>query len=297
MKSCKTALIAFVLIFSFFITSVHAETVFEIDDEIDDVFDATSELKTSSPNVDVKKVKIDRDGKTIDAILELNEKGTVLSSGVFSYAIILKTTKYEYGVIWGIVENETKTEVYAVRDEDEIILKDFDIEDNILSFSFSLEDENEKCIGLEFSTLYIDVSNLLYDYLNIDLFGLNDYEIPLIDAGVDNTTEVGEELTLTGTVLEGDISGYEWIWVFDNIATPQEGKTIKYTFISPGYYNGTVYAFNENTGLYTEDYFTLQVLKKGSTSADSRNEPGFEIIVFIAALAIALIILSKKRKK
>ena len=297
MKNCKTIIVTMMLVISFFVTTASAETKIEVTDEIDDVTDQELINVTEYPDVDIKKVTVERNNNKIDLTLELNENGTIPESGWFVYSIDLITSSENYYTASYMRYDETGTSASpsasVLLNSEEEVLDDYSINSNKILFSFNLADSYEICIGLTALTMVIDISGTsgYLDYVNAE------ENLSLtIDAGGKYYGKTGKNVNFKGTVTDGDASAYKWVWTIEDVAQPLTGQTASYTFLKKGNYSGILYAYNPDTGLYTQDIFTVQVNGTSINGGGDNNEPGFEIIAFISAVAIALIILRKRKR-
>ncbi len=299
MKNYKTIIIAFMLLISFFVTTASAETKIQATDELDDVItDMESEQgNVSYPDADIKKITVDVNNNKVNLILELNEDGEIYTSGFFAYSIELQTSSNLYTASYGLGDENGTTTTAAVNlneDFEDDVLDDYSVESNKLTFTFDLVDSNEVCIGINGYSMLVQLPESLYmDYVN----GMDDTGLT-ISSGDSYYTKTGETFTLEGKVTEGDASDYNWIWTFEDSATTLTGQTVTHTFYKNGNFSGTLYVYNPDNGKYVKSFFNVQVNGTSITpDKPDNNQPGFEIIAFISAVAIALIVLRKRRKK
>ena len=289
----KPILIALILIMSLFISNVSAETKLVGTDDLNDVFDEMTGLNVTYPNIDIKKVTIDREGNKIDAILELNDEAEKPTSGIFWYIIYLRTTKNEYAINFGNYEdfNDTEGTASVISTSFEDILDDYEIDGNTFSFTFDLIDSNEICVGVIVVNVFL--STVSYsDYLN------DDYEFPDITVYKKQyDAEVGDTISFNATMVDGNPEDYSWLWAFEGISTAQEGPVVSQKFVESGMFNGSIFVYEPTTGRYYNNTFRINISGSGSPGGSTKNEPGFEIVVFIAALVAALIIIRRKRRK
>lgn len=307
---------------SLFTIHVSAETKFSGTDELDDVYisgeNETLNL-TSFPNVDIKDISINREGETIDLVFNLKESGTYYDSGDFIYMVILQTSSNLYKICYGTVlflmglakyggfdfdiDNESLDDIYTLvfteENPDLNILDDSNIDGNSQTFTFDLVDSNEVCVGFYYATVWYTSNSWTSSVAYIDVYPNeeNEYEFPTIDGGGKYYTNTGENFELTGSINSTD-TDYRYIWTFEDSAQTKTGKTITHRYLEPGNFTGTLFVSDPDTGKYGESYFDVQVNGTAIIDPDEpNNQPGFEIIAFISAFAIALIFLRKKRKK
>lgn len=115
---------------------------------------------------------------------------------------------------------------------------------------------------------------------------------PIADAGNGQTVEVTDEVEFIGTGqdLDGIIVKYEWDFDGDgefDWENPNTGST-SYKYEDSGKYIATL-RITDNDGTTASDTVIIEVKKKEEEPAT----PGFEIILFISAVVISLMILKK----
>jgi hypothetical protein len=185
--------------------------------------------------------------------------------------------------------------------EDEITVNGYSGKDtDTLKFSFDLTDKNQRLLGVLFasskSSLDTDFEYLDFypeDYQGdedpIDIFGIQ------IDAGGPYNVETGESLQLSGLVESGEINNnYEWFWTFDDSSITLEGQNPTYKFRIPDIYTGKIYIY-DGKGSWSVNNFEVNVTGTNIDVDNNNNEPGFELILVIAALAVALLLFRKKK--
>ena len=321
MRLSKTIFVVMLLVLSIFAVKVSAETKLTGTDELNDVLygDDESEDVISFPNADIKDVSIDRENDQLNVVLNLNESGNFFESGDFLYMINLQTSSYMYTICHGTViflmsfgyqgfdfdfTNESlgviDTVVFTQENPDLDISDNYEIDGNSITFTFDLIDSNEVCVGFGVtimyspnfitggSTAYIDDYNLL-----------EAYDFPIVDAGGKYYAETGEYFDLTGSIESND-TDYRYIWVFGESGQTKIGKTVTHRYLKPETYDEVLYVSDPDTGKYGEAYFEVKVngtaIEPSNGENGKNNEPGFEIIALISAVAIALILLRKKKK-
>lgn len=277
-----------------------------ITDDTDDVTDLDGE-QISYPTLDISNVTCVQTGKIVELELTLNEEGSFQKTLDISYNIVLFTTSSTMGYL--IIYSGSNTEfalIWPDADIGDIIITGFDfaapidvisesIENNILSVSFNLENSYERVLGLYATTQKI--SEETYSYSDD---APNDYEDVAtgnlgINAGGEYFADAGQTIQLQGNLIEGNPVDYEWIWVFDESLISLEGRTPTHKFNIPGDYSGILYAYDDE-GSWGLDYFIVTVNETSSNNGGSNNnQPGFELVIFIGAIAVSLVILRRKK--
>jgi hypothetical protein len=288
-------------------TTVTAENIFTIADETEDVLDKNADL-VSYPDLDIKEISVDRNGNQIDLSLKLNENGKILNSGfIVAYTVYLTTSNNLYEIIYGYSETDFEEialdgiTITAYEDlnsgsgVDVNIKSDSGVGTNELKISFDLLNDYEKLISIDGIAMYM--SDLIGTETYIDEVMVNNSNFPSVDAGDSYSGKAGNKITFEGSLGQGNPGSYNWLWTIEDTSIIKEGQTVEHTFITPGSYTGTLYVYDGQGG-YAEDSFTLQITgssSNGGNNGGSNNEPGFEIIVMFVAIAIALMILRKKK--
>jgi len=310
MRIYKTFIVAFVLLMSILLaTTISAEKILTIPDDLNDVLDKDAET-VSYPNLDIKEISVDREGNQIELSLELISGGKILESGfIVAYSIYLTTNKNMYEAMYSY--SEADLEDLGLGGDGVIITAypiDASLEDgvdvNVKSYSgigtnelkivFDLLSGNEKCISIDAISMYM--SDLAGSSTYIDELVVDSSDFPSIDAGGTYYADAKEKVTFEGTIDEGNPDDYNWLWTIHDTSVTKEGSTAQHTFLIPGTYTGTLFVY-DNQGRYAEEDFTVEVSgtsSNGDNNGDN-NEPGFETIVMLAAIAIALIIIRKRR--
>jgi len=256
-------------------------------DAVGDVVDISQETVSDVHDVDIIKVvynKVDQDatidiefGEDIDESSTLSLLVALEMTNVMQYAIV-----YEEGYAIG----------YAADLESDINnLDDFELDVTTsingatLSFSFLLKDEDE-----EYNQLMITAENA-------EGYGdtFPNFDIPVSIDGPETGT-IKKEIQFTSTV-EGDYETLYYIWDFNEDTIPDSTEANpKFIFNTPGTYNVMLTVDLGNNITYGFDNKTI-VISSGSGGGgnNSNGTPGFEIIAVISAIAIAVIILKRKK--
>ncbi len=279
-------------------------------DKIDEEYNTTS--NNSYPDIDLETLSFEQNGKQLDVMLKLAEGGTFKEDIFTAFYILLFTTSnvegsdYEvYQIFYSFISellNQTGTPIMIIAGEyDDIIpVNEYTgVGDNTLEFSFDLKDKNERLLGAFFVTTKEVGENIYSDSYPQDSEDYGDisdlFEIQ-IDAGGPYSIKSGQSVVLSGTVTSGEITNdYEWFWTFDDSSITLEGQNPSRTFKTPDTYTGKVYIYNGKGGC-SIDTFELTITGTNTNGSSNNNEPGFELIFIIAAIAITLLIFRKKKK-
>jgi hypothetical protein len=307
----KTA-IAILILAALVISAINVnayDTTMTINDEINDVILEDSEGNLlenySHPNVDIDELKCVQTGKNVEITFKVHDDGKIENSINVYYMITLVTTD-EDGVYMIVYNSDILGEVGGTDPilimggkGDMISPTSFSgLDTNTLSVSFNLMTNNEKLISIgalaikqvDDVTSYADA---IPDDFNDMSFGMNIYP----DAGGSYELNVGETLQLSGTLSEGDPSDYNWLWLIDDTSIAIEGQNPTQEFKTKKAYTGRLYVY-DGQGNWGMDYFEIDVSANNSGTGGNggNNQPGFELILVVAAVAIALLIFRKKKK-
>ena len=306
----KTAIIFLVLaalVISAINVNAYSATII-IDDEINDVIHEDAEgniLENQSyPNVDIDELKCVQTDRKVEITLKLEQAGKIESSLLTYYMITLVTTDEDggYMLLYSseiAAELEGTDPIWIMDGKGEWItpLSFSGVGTNTLSVSFNLKSSNERAISIEAL-----VAKEMPDGSSYFDMAPNDFDESTTmnlepNAGNSYNTTVGETLQLSGSLAEGDPSDYTWLWIIDDTSIQLEGQNPTRVFIAKENYTGILYVY-DGQGNWGMDYFEINVLAKSSSqNGDGGNDqPGFELIVVIAAVAIALLIFRKKKK-
>ena len=255
-------------------------------------------------NVDIENVTCTQSGTEVEVQLKLAEGGRFEKSEETSYGIYLFVASpsllyfilYTGADLSDIPELGELGEVIVFRGfEDFVDVNDYDVTDNVLTVSFDLEKSNERVVGILASAeKYDDYGNGNYsDSAPDDVEG---YEIGNIevDAGGFYEANVSEIVYFKGDLIEGNPSDYTWYWLFNGSLLTFEEQNPTYEFDIPGNYEGYLFVY-DGKGNWGFDVFSVTVNKKGGSNGNGNNQPGFELIVFITAIAVSLLILKKRK--
>lgn len=301
MKMIKKVFIPILVLISLVISSstvMAADETIAHTDEVDDVF-SDYEEGLSRPNIDIEQVTAIKTGSEVELKLKLADGGEIQKSllPTILYWITLQTSHHIYSATYTGIDWSELGEGFEDYDSECIVeseLGTIDINsftgegENVLSIKFDLYSSNEKLISIsEVLTLEsASEDNSFSDiYLVEDVLVLSDEQYDI---------KSGKTFELNGSLMEGDPDDYTWVWVFDDSTEILEGQNPIEKINKPGFHDGTVYAYDDD-GNYGSAYFTVNVTEEATPVPPDNKEPGFELIVVIAAIGIALIILRKKR--
>ena len=284
-----------------------------IPDETGDVEKTDEEGTTTSnnvyPDIDLKSLSFEQNGRQVDVIMKLAEGGMFQEDLTTIYLIILLTTSAfgQYQIYYtGASElmNETGSPLMIVSGAEEEDIKFIDDYTgkgtDTLELSFDLIDKNERLLGVLVINGREAGGNDYNDVYPQNIQGIEDisevFDIN-IDAGGPYNAKTGQSIKLSGTVVSGNItSDHEWFWTFDDSSITLEGQNPSYTFNTQETYTGTLYIY-DGKGSWGLDTFGVNVTGSNTNGGNNNNnEPGFEIILVITAVAIALLIFRKKKK-
>lgn len=270
---------------------------------IPDVFYNDSDHR---PNVDIKSVYYLKKDGSREITVEIEVYGEIEDNGDFSvkltadhtlYTIYLFTNKtrylYEYLNQWCKVE----------RDDEYLQNTQFEIEDNKLIASFSVDDANEIIERIIVRTEEIDnyrrsSGDDFYTDACPDDKGL---KIPDADLKSDYSGNVGEEIKFScePIVAYGSVEDVKYEWDFGDGMT-SNGKSPVHSYDKGGSYDGYLTLYNEFNEIQWASSFDINInstelQNQTNNNSDSDNStPGFEII--LAVCSIALILILKKGK-
>jgi len=283
-----------------------------ITDDIDDVVDELDYEPANYPNVDIANGTCIQTGKRVDLEFRLVENGSFEKSFTSAYTIILITTSSTggYFIMYGGIVDQFKPFLFPDAEIGDVLVMGGDsfteedatpidvisesVEKNILSVSFNLDNSYERVLTL--------VAEAAISPDNISTYSDQAPESEDVDtgnlvitAGGDYFADPGQTIQLQGNLVEGNSADLEWLWVFDDSLISLEEKTPNYKSNIPGNYEGTLFAFDDE-GNWGSDDFTVTVNETSSNNGGgNNNQPGFELVVVIGAIAIALIILKRKK--
>lgn len=284
-----------------------------ITDETGDV-EKTDEEGTVTPNnvypdIDLKSLSFEQNGKQVDVTMRLAEGGKFQEEMTTLYLIVLYTTSANqlYQIFYSaalVLSEETNSPImitYGEDDEEIIFVDEYTGKGtDILEFSFDLVDKNERLLSAWVVTGGQAGGNDYTDVYPQNIQGIEDpselFDIE-IEAGGSYTAKTGQSIQLSGTVVTGEITNdHEWFWTFDDSSITLEGQNPSYTFNTPETYTGTLYVY-DGKGSLGLDTFEVNVTGTNTNGDNNNNnEPGFELILVIAAVTIALLIFRKKKK-
>ena len=304
----KKSLIIFILTMGLIFSSTGfvaaSDSSFILDDATGDVQYYLNETLVDTltyNNFDIKKVSCVQDGKDVDVELLLNDTGEFESSIDVMYLITIysTTTFLEYLVCYPgyLLTGDLESEDAAVLDlNGEEIEASSAIDGNKMSISFDLSSSTERIIAVSAAT-----TKTIGDYTYLDDVpdgkGIElEPEMTLTpESGDPYFSNAGETVQFSATLDEGEPEDYNWIWASEDISTKFETYNPSHTFKIPGEYYGYVYVY-DGQGNWGFDDFTVTV---NGTAVDddsgSNDEPGFEVLTLVAAIAIAIFVFRKRK--
>ena len=308
-KKATTSIMILVLMIIASTVTVSAETITHTDDT-NDVLDGNLE-NVSRQNIDIEKVTAVKDGRNVEVKLKVADGGTIQKSSLsymYGYNIIVLTTHEMYTALYTGLDLSSLTDdekegatddelalyeslacfiVTAEGDSVDVISYSGQGE-NELSIKFKLLDSNEEIIALSAETAEQTSTQDFYD----EFTG----EELLLDVQETYDSKTGELITFTGELDEGTASDYNWVWYLEETNTVLTGVNPSHTFKIPDIYEGVVYSYDSN-GDYGVGYFSVNVTGKAINGGGGNGSPGFEIIIFFAAIAILVgaIIVAKRK--
>ena len=270
-------------------------------------------LKTDEENpvcyydVDITNITCVQTGRRVDIEFKLAEGGIFKKTLDTIYSAELYTTSdLDFGyylIMYGAAISEyfqdVESDVVVFSLESIANNKSLDvisesIEKNVLSVSFNLENSYERILNI---ALVIEktVGNISYSDQAPDEDVYENIGSLEITSGGEYFLDAGQTVQLQGNLVEGNPSDYEWLWIFEDGSIILEERTPTHKFNIPGDYMGTLYAYDDE-GNWGMNYVTVTVNETSSGSGGGgNNQPGFELIIIIGAVAIALVILRRKK--
>lgn len=306
----KKTIISILILAGLLISAINVnayETTLTIDDGTNDILKGDEEGNIwenfSYPNIDIDELTCVQSGKKVEITLKLNETGEIEDSLLTTYLLTLITT-YEHG---GYIMTYNSDLVSELGGTGPILIMDgmgelvnsttfSGVGTNTLSFSFNLKSTNERAIGIgalvgKTSGNYSYADNAPDDFDEMSL-GMTVYP----SAGGSYDIEVGDTLELSGDLEEGDASDYNWLWVFDDTSIELEGQNPTTDALkTKDVYTGRLYVYDDE-GNWGLDVFEVNVTSEAGSDTSSNDEPGFELVLVVAAIAVALLLFRKKKK-
>ena len=274
---------------------------------IDDTGDVVNEtgIEVAYDAADIKEMTCVQTGSRV--VIEFKLVGGDLNTSGVSIFGTLKTTAFSYLgyiIIYGPLaaifaidfpDFEGDVLVLSESSEEPMNVLSESIEKTILSVSFNLDNSYERILGLYAQTLTnVDLETGYSDEAPNDVEEVSTGNL-VIDAGEEYFANPGQTVQLQGTLEEGNPTDYDWLWVFDDSLISLEGRTTTYKFNIPGDYSGLLYAYDDE-GNWGYGEFTVTVNETSSNNGGGNsNQPGFELVAVIGAIAIALVILKRKK--
>ena len=275
-----------------------------ITDDVGDVVNETG-VEVTYDAADIREITCVQTGSRVD--IEFKIVGGDLSTSGVSLFGTLKTTAFSYlgyiivygplAAIFAIDFPDFEGDVLVLSElsEEPMNLISESVDKTILSISFNLDNSYERILGIYAQTLTNVLEDAGYsDEAPNDIEEVSEGNL-VINAGGDYFADAGQTINLQGNLEEGNPTDYEWLWVFYDSLISIEGRTPSYKFNIPGDYSGLLYAYDDE-GNWGYGEFTVTVNETSSNNGGSNNnQPGFELVVVIGAIAIALVILKRKK--
>lgn len=311
MKSIKLALsLIFIIMLVTSMCPINAATIernITIKDPNCDVLKTDEENPVCYYDVDITNITCVQTGRRVDIEFKLAEGGIFKKTLDTIYSAELYTTSdLDFGyylIMYGAAISEyfqdVESDVVVFSLESIANNKSLDvisesIEKNVLSVSFNLENSYERILSI---ALVIEktVGNISYSDQAPDEDVYENIGSLEITSGGEYFLDAGQTVQLQGNLVEGNPSDYEWLWIFEDGSIILEERTPTHKFNIPGDYMGTLYAYDDE-GNWGMNYVTVTVNETSSGSGGGgNNQPGFELIIIIGAVAIALVILRRKK--
>ena len=311
MKSIKLALsLIFIIMLVTSMCPINAATIernIKIKDPNCDVLKTDEENPVCYYDVDITNITCVQTGRRVDIEFKLAEGGIFKKTLDTIYSAELYTTSdLDFGyylIMYGAAISEyfqdVESDVVVFSLESIANNKSLDvisesIEKNVLSVSFNLENSYERILDI---ALVIEktVGNISYSDQAPDEDVYENIGSLEITSGGEYFLDAGQTVQLQGNLVEGNPSDYEWLWIFEDGSIVLEERTPAHKFNIPGDYMGTLYAYDDE-GNWGMDYVSVTVNETSSGSGGGgNNQPGFELIIVIGAVAIALVILRRKK--
>ena len=272
----KRVIILGLIACSLLITSTFSVTAVDqishIDSENDLLDFSFQSVDENIPDIDIKEVSLEKNGKEITLSLKLVDEGQIQETDEYAYMIALTTDIEEYTALYSQGECEVSDSSYN-------LLEDFDysiVDGNEFQVTFDLSSSDEDCVSILGTTIspefFIDICP--------------NEEFLDVDAGGPYTGKPGEPIQFSGSIADSS-SGYEWYWDFgDGEISEEENPT--HIYDEPGTYDVSGYVIDEvnaNEGIGTT---TATITTNSGTSIgdDKSDDTGSVLIMFIALIAI-----------
>jgi hypothetical protein len=311
MKSIKLALsLIFIIMLVTSMCPINAATIersITIKDPSCDVLKTDEENPVCYFDVDITNVSCVQTGRKVDIEFKLAEGGIFKKTLDTIYSAELYTTSdLDFGyylIMYGAAISEYFQDIESdvvvfslesIANNKTIDVISESIDNNVLSVSFNLENSYERILDI---ALVIEktVGNISYSDQAPDEDVYENIGSLEITSGGEYFLDAGQTVQLQGNLVEGNPSDYEWLWIFEDGSIILEERTPTHKFNIPGDYMGTLYAYDDE-GNWGMDYVTVTVNETSSGSGGGgNNQPGFELIIAIGAIAIALVILRRKK--
>jgi len=284
----KTILLAMMLV-GILLLSTYGVVADEIREEVNDEEDDVMEISIESeditttdkkPNIDITKIEYHRENqnkKTVTLTLEVNSRGHIQDSGdennllepMVFYMIVLETSESVYMVFY---MND-----FCTLDDEEVTPS---VVDNKLSVTFDLNAIDETYVSLSAETAEMNLlsGGEYYDSApDID-------ESLVIDIDAPYTGEVGETISFTGSIDNGQSSIYDWEWSFGDGETLSKENQTDTTFIvthiysEDGTYNVYLDVIDDNYNYGTAS-FTINITADQNNNDNGNNNGNNNAVV------------------
>jgi len=306
-KKASISIIAILILVTASTITVSAETITHTD-STGDVVNSDDEI-VEMKDIDIEKITAIKDGKQVELKLKLVEGGTIqeadlLSGSGSAFGFELVTSHDKYAVLYvafdfdsippQLLENLTEAEIAEfscriMNDEGDLVdvISHDGFGKNEISIKFNLLNNKEEMIAISaLSEMASNSGEGFYDEVMGEELSVDVQELY-------NAT-TGNPASFQGSLEEGDASDYNWVWFFEETNTVLTTANPSHTFKIPDVYDGTVYAFDDD-GNYGEGFFSVNVTGKAINGGDDNGSPGFEILILFAAIAVAMILLRKRK--
>ena len=294
-----TKILILMLVCSLLLTTVgqvsaadEEKTVTDLENDVITINSEGEEVMVSDhPNIDITQLTYSKTDDIVTMTLTVKNKienrGNLTSEiGIMNsvvYTLMLITNKVEYEIIY---INNVANISYDFTSSEDIPEENFSVEDDTLTITFALLNEDEVYDSMTAQTVEISLENLNPE--NFEGF----YQDTASDLPVQVLifTEIDEEYT--GETVEftsyTDYGSppYEWLWDFgDGETSNEQNPTHEYT--EKGEYTVTI-TVTDSQGETSSDSLDLNIKAKPSDNGDTSSES--PITVFIIIIAIIAII-------
>lgn len=301
----KKTLIIGMLLTSLLIVSTFSVGAIEetktIEDDEDDVVksdfeEGTETIVSNKPNVDITKIKYERDDQDVTVTLtvkgKIENRGNIedllgssdedpdssdFSLNFVMYGIELTTSSMFYSITYvNNVCNMSYSDGYMDPES-------CSATGSNLVVSFDLQDEDETFVSLSAITMDIKLLILIGNsYMDIapDLIDLE------VTASGSSKGKVNETISFSGDV-DGGYPEYEWEWDFDDGVGISSLQNPTYKFDKPGTYEVTLYVSDENLNSGFDSFEITITDNNNNKINENQEESSFQaLLMFFALIAI-----------